>query len=129
MRSHRTCWLAFETERWQLVRARLVSEYQDMVSLAQSSCGQCDAAHCMTQDMSACNITIASLHGHVEVPAPVLTCVSCNRQITLHPLRLGFFPATPSRAEVWYDHELLEATSALQHAGPTALQAHGAALQ
>ena len=38
-------------------------------------------------------------------------------------------PATPQKATVWYDSQLLVATSATQHSGPTAIQAHCAALQ
>ncbi len=60
---------------------------------------------------------------------PEYKCSACNKTVNLHPVALGCFPATPSRAEVWYDHELLAATSASQHAGPTAIQAHCSALQ
>ena len=44
-------------------------------------------------------------------------------------LMFGCFPATPARAEVWYDKQLLMFTLACQMSGPTAIQAHCSALQ
>ena len=129
LKFHRACWLASETKRWQQVRDSLVSEYQSRISSAVSYSIPCEAEHSMTQDSSAYTVTIATLHGHVEVLAPVFVCSTCKEGVTLHPVSLGYFPATPSRAQLWYDHELLKATSASQLAGPTAIQAHCAALQ
>ena len=89
LKFHRACWLASETQRWQQVRDSLVSEFQSRVSSAVSNSIPCDAEHSMTQDPSAYTITIATLHGHVEVLAPVFVCSTCKEGVTLHPVSLG----------------------------------------
>lgn len=47
-----------------------------------------------------------------------------HSQPSLHPISLNCFPATPCRTTLWYDTQMLVATTAAQHSGSTAIQAY-----
>ena len=112
---HRHCWLAKECDRWQQVHESLHSEFSSRVVSAVANCFHCDALHSLAPTSSAAAITPVFLEGHIQVQVPQYSCSECHKTLSLHPGALGCFPASPSRAEIWYDQELLASTSASQH--------------
>ena len=77
--------------------------------------------------LPAAPITYTGIQAHVTVDKPQFFCMCCGTQLELQPVSLDCFPAKPLRAQVWYDTQMLVATTAAQHSGPTAIQAHCAA--
>ena len=125
--SCRKCRQAYEIQRRQKLQASLRSEFHNRTQAAVTKC-----CHCHTAEHTLCPasvITFVTVHGHMLVSTPAFQCNKCGYQYTVHPFSVDCFHATPSRAEIWCDNELLEATSAAQLCGPTAIQAHCAMLQ
>lgn len=125
----RTCALANEPRRRLQVQEQMLTEFGNRVASACVICYNCNSADHVQQTRPAKPIIFAGIHAHITVDKPEFQCNKCSAQIILHPLSLDSFPATPRRATVWYDNQLLVVTSAAQHSGPTAIQAHCAALQ
>ena len=76
----------------------------------------------------AAAITIAGINGYITVDNPDFQC-SCGKRVSVHPVSMDCFPAAPSRADIWYDNQLLALIAAAQHAGTLAIQAHSTVLQ
>ena len=125
----RICRQAYEVQRRQKLQASLCSDFHNRCQAAVRQCCHCHTAEHIQPLCPAPVITFVSIHGHVPVDTPALQCNKCGHQYTVHPFSIDCFHATPSRPEIWYDNELLEATSAAQLCGPTAIQAHCAMLQ
>ena len=123
------CQLAGEANRQQRLKEVLLSNFNANIAAAVSTCPFCDAVSCLQPICPAVFITYATIQGQLEVSLPQYRCVSCQHTLTVHPVDVGCFPATPLRAEVWYDRQLLSLTSACQMSGPSAIQAHCSALQ
>ena len=125
----RTCALAGESQRRQQLLNQLQADFIARVASVPKICHSCKTAEHLQPLLPSQPIIFAGIHAHVTVDKPTFMCGKCSAQISLHPLSIGCFPATPSRANVWYDTQLLVVTSAAQHSGPTAIQAHCAALK
>ena len=125
----RTCFLANECQRRQQLQLSMQAEFVERVSTADKECSSCSTAIHLQPVLPAAPITYTGIHAHVTVDKPQFLCMCCGTQLDLHPVSLDCFPATPRRAQVWYDTQMLVATTAAQHSGPTAIQAHCAALK
>ena len=125
----RTCRQALEPQRRQKLKESLHSDFEQRINAAVTQCCHCLSADCLQRLCPAPAITFVTIRGQVAVSTPTLLCTRCHSQYTVHPFSVDCFHATPSRPEIWYDNELLEATSAAQLCGPTAIQAHCATLQ
>ena len=123
------CWLANETQRQNHFKDTLSSNFCERVTTATCSCPHCNAAESMQPVSPSIPIMYVTIQGHITVSLPQCICPACGHQLTVHPFEVGCFPATPARAEVWYDKQVLMFTSACQVSGPTAIQAHCSALQ
>ena len=124
-----TCSLAHESYRQQQLQECMQKEFAGRIAAASKDCPQCNTAEHLQPLEPATPITYANIHAHVSVSKPEFQCSVCNTHITVHPISMHCFPATPRQAWVWYDSQLLVATSAFQQAGPIAVQAYCASLK
>ena len=127
-RFRRYCYSAQEQQRRQSFVHHLQEEFASRLALLSPYCQQCNSAEYFQPVLPAAPIIFAGINGHVTVNSPELQC-RCGCHVSVHPIAVGCFPATPSRPEVWYDNQLLALTAAAQHAGPLAIQAHCSALK
>ena len=123
----RTCFLADECQRRQQLQLSMQAEFVERVSTADKECSSCGTAIHLQPVLPAAPITYTGIQAHVTVDKPQFFCMCCGTQLELQPVSLDCFPAKPLRAQVWYDTQMLVATTAAQHSGPTAIQAHCAA--
>ena len=125
-RFRRYCRLASETQRRQALQHQLQADFSGRLATVIPFCQQCQAPFQLISP--AAPITFAGINGYVIVDIPDFQC-SCGKRVSVHPVSMDCFPATPSRAEVWYDNQLLALVAAAQHAGPLAILAQSTALK
>ena len=124
-----TCSLAHEGQRRQQLQERMQKDFAERIAAASKDCPQCNTAEHLQPVQPAPTVTYANIHAHVSMSKPEFRCSVCSTTVSVHPLSIHCFPATPRQATVWYDSQILVATSAFQQAGPIAVQAYCASLR
>lgn len=87
--------------------AQYQAEFVQRVSTADKECFSCGTAMHLQPVLPAAPITYTGCHAHVPVDNPQFLCMCYGTQLDLHPVSLDCFPATPRRAKVWYDIQML----------------------
>ena len=90
----------------QAVADSLQAELQRRLSTAPITCS-CGHAMASNSGQTA-QVHLVHLQGMLTSPSlPSYRCSACCKCMHPQPTDLGYFPATPTRAEIWYDQQLL----------------------
>eukprot|EP00983_Pelagomonas_calceolata_P114848 1160135-Pelagomonas_calceolata.AAC.1 len=66
---------------------------------------------CSMQPFPKRCITFVDMMGSLELEEPRFRCQKCHREHDVHPMSIGYFPATPMEPTVWFSEALMVATS------------------
>jgi hypothetical protein len=69
---------------------------------------------------SSSSIMYVGMEGRVRVHKPCMACTACQHATAVHPVSINCFPASPTAATTWYDHDMLAYFSSLRAVNATA---------
>ena len=105
---------ALGQQRQAAVAAAVKSEVGRRVQAATISCCLCGARTHLSQ--RTVQVELVHIEGTVVVQLPAYSCSgsACQSVDDPQPTDLGYFPATPSKASIWYDEQMLVLVSELK---------------
>lgn len=111
----RICAEARAADQRTAIAEALKAEVQRRVSAAVVFC-ECGARACTSPAEAPILVELVHIQGTVEVQLPKSVCQHCQpaKVIDPQPTDLGYFPATPSAATIWYDEQLLVLVSQIR---------------
>lgn len=77
---------------------------------------------CSMQPFPKRCITFVDMMGSLELEEPRFRCQKCHREHDVHPMSIGYFPATPMEPTVWFSEALMVATSKVMIECATAMR-------